>query len=799
MSIQDTRTTSRLTLAIAAVVLAQAGLAAEQQTALEEITVTAQKREESLREVPISVNVVDAERVAAGNINKLADLAEFVPNLSMTETGVSTQLYIRGIGSGNNQGFEQSVGQYVDGVYYGRQMLMRAPFLDVNRIEVLRGPQSTLFGKNTIAGALNYTTARPTDKKELNLYALREFESHQTELTGVASGPLTDTVRARFAVRSYQEDGYIQNTFKNTDEPQRDEDTYRLTVDWDITQDLTASLKLERNDFLTHGRQIEVVKDLPNLFPAGSTPLAGLTTAQVLRAFGQPAMESGLDFKRQANSPEYSDNQIENQTLTLDYKMGELTLTSITAHLKYEFDEVCDCDYTPANSFTVRLGENYSQLSQELRLSSPTGGKFEWVGGAYFQDAEMTSIEVLDIPADSLLRTLAAASTDPARRALAALAGTRLWRDNGQDSKTNAVFFQGTWNLRDDLRLSLGGRYTREDKSGYRSMNVYDIATNSATLNPQAPLVYFGAFRIYSRQLAGRTVAPGVVAPDHNLSGDRNENQFTPMINLEWDINDQTMLYASATSGYKAGGFDGRANNPFSFEFEEEEAQAYEVGSKSLLFDGAVELNASYFFTNYQNLQVSQFDGTFGFNVGNAKEAEVQGIELDGRWALTDDLTLSYSYAWLDFEFTDFRNGNCYNRQVPDGDIVNGMRMCDYTGNTGQYAPENSASLALDYSRPVSSGINLVGSLMFNYRSEQQIHDNQDPNMVIDAVSRVNLRLGLEGEQWLAAFVGKNLTDEKVLTYAGNVPLSSSTFGTNTFYGFVDRGRQLAVEVGYRF
>ena len=173
------------------------------------------------------------------------------------------------------------------------------------------------------------------------------------------------------------------------------------------------------------------------------------------------------------------------------------------------------------------------------------------------------------------------------------------------------------------------------------------------------------------------------------------------MVNGEWDINDQTMLYASATSGFKAGGFDGRANNPFSFEFEEEQAEACEIGSRSLLFAGAVELNATYFFTNYQNLQVSQFDGTFGFNVGNAKEAEVQGIEVEGRWAMTEDLTLAYSYAWLDFEFTDFKNGNCYNRQVPDGDTANGIRLCDYTGKSGQYAPKNSASLSLDYRRAI--------------------------------------------------------------------------------------------------
>ncbi|MES2604959.1 MAG: TonB-dependent receptor, partial [Pseudomonadota bacterium] len=647
MTLTPAHKLSRLTVAIATILLVPTTFAAD-QPALEEITVTAQKREESLSDVPISVNVIDAERIEAGNINKISDLTEFVPNLSMTETGVSTQLYVRGIGSGNNQGFEQSVGQYVDGVYYGRQMLMRAPYLDLARIEVLRGPQSTLFGKNTIAGALNYTTARPTDEREFSVRALREFESGQTELTAVASGPITDAFRARLAWRGYEEDGYLYNTFRNRDEPQRDEDTYRLTLDWDINPDFTASLKVERNDFVTNGRQIEIVKDFPNLFPAGSTPIAGLNLQQILGVFGQPAMESNLDFKRQANSAERSDNEIENQTLTMDYDFDAFTLTSITSHVKYAFDETCDCDYVPSNNFSVRLGEEYTQRSQEFRFTSPTGGMFEWQAGYYFQDAEMTSIEVLNIPADSLLRTLALTSTDPARRALIALPGTRLWRDNGQDSETNAVYFQGA----DDWRLTLGGRYTQEDKSGYRRLNTYDIATNLPTTNPQAPLVYFGAFKIYTEQLAGRTIAPGVVAPGHNLSGDRNESQFTPMVNLEWDMNDQTMVYASATSGFKAGGFDGRANNPFSFEFEEEEAEAYEIGSKSLLFNNAVELNVAYFFTNYNDLQVSQFDGSFGFNVANAKEAEVQGIELDGRWAMTDDFTLAYSYSWLDFEFT---------------------------------------------------------------------------------------------------------------------------------------------------
>src|SRR5688500_9475555 len=207
---------------------------------LEEIVVTAQKREQTLSEVPLSVGVVDAARLRAGNINKIADLGEFMPNLSMTETAASTQLYVRGIGSGNNQGFEQAVGQYIDGIYYGRQQLLRMPFLDLQRVEALRGPQSILFGKNSIAGALNLTTARPTAELEMSLDALYEFEAGQREYTGIVSGPVTDTVRARLAYRRYEEDGFIRNTLRNTDEPRRTEEAGRVTFDWDMTDALSA-------------------------------------------------------------------------------------------------------------------------------------------------------------------------------------------------------------------------------------------------------------------------------------------------------------------------------------------------------------------------------------------------------------------------------------------------------------------------------------------------------------------------------------------------------------------------------
>jgi iron complex outermembrane receptor protein len=202
-----------------------------QSVTLQEIVVTAQKREEALGDVPISVNVVSVETLEAANINKIEDVTEFVPNMTMTETRVSTQMYVRGIGSGNNQGFEQSVGQYIDAIYYGRQQLIRAPFFDLERVEVLRGPQGILFGKNSVASALNLSTARPDYSVEIALSTYYEFENDQQEFNGAFSGPLTENFRARLAFRSNDEDGFITNSYRGSEEPERDEKAARLWLE----------------------------------------------------------------------------------------------------------------------------------------------------------------------------------------------------------------------------------------------------------------------------------------------------------------------------------------------------------------------------------------------------------------------------------------------------------------------------------------------------------------------------------------------------------------------------------------
>jgi len=754
----------------------------EESATLNVVTVTAQKRQENAQDTPISINVLSAEQLSEGNIEKIEDLQFKVPNLQMTETGISTQMFVRGIGTGNNQGFEQSVGQYIDGVYYGRQQLIRAPFLDLERIEVLKGPQSILFGKNSIAGALNMVSAKPSQDFEAKFGVQYQPDFGALETTAVISGGLSENLSARLAVRDYSEDGYIYNSFTDRDEPSKDDLAIRASFLWTPSDDIEILFKAEQDNFDVTGRQIEIIRDDPAL--AGA-PIPGATFAQILGVLGHPGAitETNIDFERQADDDEYGNNKLNNMTLRADFDFDGYTFTSISGLVSYEFEENCDCDYVAAPIFDAYIEEEYDQFSQEFRVISPLTNNFDWVGGVFFQTSELNFDDDIRVPSNSVLGLLSGG-------ALASITGKGAGRRYESDSDLWAVFFQGKFHLSDDLTVTLGARYTREEKTGLRILNITDLDTGQITSDPVAPTLFTAVFGIQNEQLTG-----------HNLSDTRDESSFTPSLNIQYKLDDEIMLYGSATTGFKSGGFDARANNINSWEFEEEEATSIELGMKSSLLDNTLEANVSFYRTQYDNLQVSQFDGVLGFNVGNAKDTLVQGVEIDGRWLIVPELTMNYAIAFLDHEFKDFTNGNCYNRQVPDGDITPSGQLCDYTGKSGQYTPKVTANLSLDYVKPVSWGPfdYFRSSLGMYHSASQNVDVNLDPLYEIDAYTKFNMRFAIESENWSVALIGKNLTDEKILTYVGNTPLSGGTFGTNTFYGFVDRPRSYGVQVSYQY
>jgi len=742
---------------------------------LEEVIVTSQKIAENIQDVPISVATVTGEKLAEAGIENLEDLTAYLPNIHFTESGISTQVRVRGIGSDNSQGFEQSVGMYIDGIYYGRAQLFRTPMMDMQRAELLRGPQSTLFGKNSVAGALNVSTATPTDELEAKLTVSHEFEHAQNEVTAIVSGPISESLRARLAVRTYEEDGYMFNTFKELDEADTEEEAVRLTLEWTPTDNLQFLLKAERNEFDTLGRAIEITKD-------ESLISGGATYAEWLQIINQPTFDPELDYERQTDIAEFSDNRITNLTLTTNYDFNDYTLTLVTGQLEYDYTELCDCDFTAAEIIELELLEDYEQFSQEIRIASPVGESIEWSAGVFYQDYDQTFEDLLPLRSTNVL---------PALLGLDALFSTSAGRVFEQSSEAWALFGRIKWNVTDELNLILGARYTDEEKEASKVVDIFDPDTNQVINDPLVGALYLAVFDLASEQSTG-----------HNVSGRRSETPFDPLAIVEYHFTDDLMLYASYTTGSKAGGFDPRSNNVPSFEFEDEDSTAVEFGVKSTLADGRGELNAALYRTDYDDLQISQFDGAVGFNVGNAKETRVQGIEVDGRWLLAEGLTVNYGLSWLDFEYLDFENGNCHAGQIPDGADLTGdgnPDTCDYTGKRGVYTPDYTINLSFDYSTPITDNINFVGFIDLQQVDEHNVHVNLDPDGVIDAYTILNVRLGVEGKNWGAAVLAKNLLDEEVITYSANAPLSDSNFGTNTFYSFVRRPMTVALEGTLKF
>ncbi|WP_344932004.1 TonB-dependent receptor [Zhongshania borealis] len=757
--------------------------------ALEEVLVTATLRTESLQDVPVSVNAVSGEKMAEAGIDKIEDLQAYVPNLSMSETGIGTNIYIRGIGSGINPGFEQSVGMYFDGVSYGRGQLTRAPFLDLARVEVLRGPQNILYGKNSIAGALSLISARPDQENEGMISGLYEPDHGEKIVDFMVSGPITETLGGRIAIRKREMDGYIENLTLNRDEPQRDESTVRVILDWDASEDLTAMLKFELGKFNVTGRQVEIVNDQVSTSFTSPHPFTGLTYSQILvGGFGADAstLNTSQDYKRSSNG-DYSNNRTKNLTLNVDYALGESTLTFITGLLQYEFDELCDCDFTGAPVFSLPMDEEYEQYSQEIRWVSAAGGTFEHIGGIYFQTSSLDFYDSLVI--DSLILPTVVGNVLGAS-AGATLANTTAPRNFTSDSDLWSAFWQTTWNASDRLRATLGLRYSYEEKEGTRNLSFADLSGVTKAPNGTPPdgidFIMAAVFKVER----------------HDLDGKQSGGNLAPSINVQFDINDDVMAYSTLSVGYKSGGFDARSNaSPGgaidgAFEYDEEKATSFEVGAKTSFLDGRGELNVAAFFTKYDDLQVSIFDGKLGFNVGNAGAAETKGIELDGRFAITDRLMMGAALAFLDFEFTDFKNGQCYQGQVPD----NGTN-CDYTGKTNQYVADYSGNVTFTYTREFGDALELRAGTDFVFTDDYNSSQNLDPSQEQDGYVKVNARLALADIKsgWEVALIGKNLTDEDVISYSNDTPLANSSFGSINHYAFVERPRSVAVQASYRW
>ncbi len=555
-------TSAKLALAVAAITAGMAGVPNAYAAQLEEVLVTAQKRVESLQDVPISVAAVSGEQIEDQGLVSLEAVSASIPTLHIGEAQIGEQLFIRGIGSGVNAGFEQSVGTFVDGIYYGRGRSSRNALFDVERIEVLKGPQGTLFGKNTIAGALNITTAKPTAEFEGSVTGMYEFEQEETILSGVVSGPLTDTLSGRIAAQwSNMDAGWIDNELRNEDEPTPENIVVRSSLSWDASDRLTVDANYTYSDFTQDGRNSEL-SDANGRYP-GAPFLPGM--AELVAPYGEFGK---LDEKRNVGGTPgslYDRDKMENDAnafvLTLNYDWGDYIVTSISGYTDYNLTDETDNDVTPLDILAMETEENYEQYSQEFRLTSPGGETIDYIVGVYYQYDELDTEQFINV---NLLETSFGSPVPgvvPPGFFGPPLFSAR-YAHMEQDTTSWSVFSQMTWNITDTVRTTLGLRYADDEKKVDQELRLTqfnDKNTPLATLFPPAS-----------------GVAPGFVQVgiwndnlgtfEHTINDKKSKDNVTGSLNIQWDYSDDGMVYASVSTGYKSGGFDayfGRAAGGF--------------------------------------------------------------------------------------------------------------------------------------------------------------------------------------------------------------------------------------------
>jgi outer membrane receptor protein involved in Fe transport len=805
---------STLSLHTAAATLAMFASASvlSQNLILEEIIVTATKRVVGLQEVPIAISVMSGAEISEKGLTKMEDLAMYMPNVHVAEASAGTQMFIRGIGSGVNYGFEQSVGTFVDGVYFGRGRSARGKFLDIERVEVLKGPQSTLFGKNTVAGALNITTAQPTEEFEGYVSAGYTTELEAMTITSMVSGPLSDTVRGRLAVRAYDDKGYVENLAANgVDGPQNESVYVRGTLAIDLNEDWTATIKAENGYVDIIGRQELISETNAATGPSAALYGSPLGSTNFAAGFGYTTYEQNVD-----DLPLFDDTESNIFQVTLDGTFAEHGVKIVLASTDYEFTNSLDSDYSPLKLLNRGRNEEHEQLSTEFIISSPSDDKFEYLAGGFYQQEDLSNARYthVDMSAVGPLQAGVFGQLNTANPALggASFAGMFLGgnlvpaTDSGildatarsffsQDAESWSVFAEGTYNLSDTLRVTAGLRYSEDEKemSKRGTVGYIDPTAAASTLVPaQLAAVYGSALKL---------------ATVHSYTRDRKEDHVTGHVNVQWDMTNDAMVYLELGNGYKAGGFDedngmGRQVETLNgvsddlADFEDESVDTIEIGAKINLADGRGRLNIATFSSTYEDVQVSTFDGNAGFVVGNAAESEVQGIEADVLYRLTEELTLNGAFAYLDATYKSFPGAGCTNAQsiaTPAGCVQ------DLTGKPLQFAPEHTANVGVTYETELSSGLLLSAGLDYNWTDDVVVSADLDDNLVQKSYGKLNARISLAGnDQWQVSLVGKNITDEATFMWGNDIPLGSLGF-KGSYFKLIDPPRTVELSARMNF
>ncbi|TDG11846.1 TonB-dependent receptor [Seongchinamella unica] len=714
---------------------------------LEEVVVTAQKRSERLIEVPISITTLSAETIEQSGVKELKELGDLTPNLMISQNSdFGTNIVIRGVGANSrNIGFDSRVGVYLDGVYLGQSPAANQGMIDLAQVEVLRGPQGTLFGKNTVAGAISLTSVKPGDEFEGSV-GINVGNYNNLELQGSVNVPLTDSTSVKVYGNKTTRDGYIKNVFNGDDVNERDVVSGRVQLRTDFDSGLEMNISA---DYLEQDRM-------------------GFNGEPLTDTFGAFKPEEGAAKYELSQQTLLEDKELKGASLTFDYEMDNgYLLKSITARRDSEITYDADPDYDSAVFLGVLYTDAYEQTTQEFQIISPDGSAFKYVAGVYYYTQDSTTDRdaipgtgTILYPPLGIEVPIAAFGINPTMKAVDI--------DGAVDTESYAVFANGTYDLTDRITLGLGFRYGEETKDVDWSID----GSNS------------GAFRIATTR----------------VKDSRTDTSFDPTASINYALFEDSYVYARVSTGSKSGGYNLDFINvdqiEAGIEFDEETVTSYELGYKGEFPEQNLRLGVALFYSEFEDYQVNQYvdlgGGRTALSITNAAEVITKGLEVDVTYQPTVNLQLTAALGLLNAEFDSF----------PGGDAEGG----DASGNKLPYAPDLTASLGAQYYYPLPS---LSSSLLLradysytdgyyitasNDEGHTLVDGSQVPFGEVDSYGTISARIGLvsDAETWEVSVWGRNLTDEDYQNYSFR-----DFFGT--ILGGYAMPRTYGIEAKYNF
>lgn len=616
----------------------------------EEIVVTAQKRAESLQSVPLAVSAFGKSRLEDSGFDNLSDLAFMSPSLQFGNFGPAAFVAMRGIGHENTTaGGDPGVALHIDGVYLGRPIATMFNAFDLERVEVLRGPQGTLYGRNATGGSINFISAKPTDEME-GLVDVTYGNYDWLRFRGMVNLPISDQMQVRLTGFRETRDGYTENTFEGgTNANDADNYGFRGHFNMDLTEEVNLLLSASYVKVQGVGSQPEVREPFPQTLDGPPFDGKGFNIGRAqggpwfVDGNGNPLINDLTPFRESKNLPESVDNDILLLSATLTMDFDGFSIKSITGYAETSFESHQDSDSSSADLVELVLLEDAKQFSQEVQFISSNDGPFQWLVGAYYFEEEATRAsqffkDRFDFFAKVFTKDCCGVD----------LGGF-------VEASSFAVFGQGSYQLSDTVKLTLGARWTKDEKDGINSNILFVPRVNDA------------------------------VSID--------DSQFTWRAVLDWQYSDDVLFYASASTGYKSGGINQVAITSAGRDatYAPEFVDAYEIGMKSTLMDGRLRLNVSIFQNEYDDLQfqIFQFEGPAAFN---AKGARVRGIDGDFQLIVTDTMGFDGSFGYMDSE---------YDEQILSGVQLGGNQLSrtpEWTFNIGanqDWVMEDSSAFRL--------------------------------------------------------------------------------------------------------